>query len=509
MDCIDDHNTINMKHQEKDQMDGSNVPMEDSSSPNRTKTRVAVIGAGAAGMACAWSLSRHSDTFDVTVLEELREAGGVASTSTIRSTQPGAPEEEDINDQVQGGAPSYRNNLLFFKEFGFEPHEVEFKIAFGTGEYAWKNYGEQSELVKRLQKDIERFGKVLKMCYRFEPIFVFIPIHKVLKWWGFSEEFQTRMVFPLTALFFGTGNQTPYVSAAVIARVFLDPELRLFEYSSTSLLDQVPKMFAFPKLGTIFSTIAAEIPARVLTSARVERIERDVSVTTDTGKKKKCVRVYSQAFNGGCEEFDEVVLCCGAEQALKLLGSSATRMEKKFLGNVSYYNDLIVTHEDEEYMKSYYEFDPQQDMYFIRCDPADPKLIEMSFNLTSYQPHIKRDSRNIYQSIFLDDSNKTGWTDTFIHKGKVLKERMTRQFAHTWKHFAFWVPFVRFLQGTKHTWYAGSYTLFNTHEIAVMSGLAAADRLGAKYPFSHDSFALKQYKTYFKMAHGLFASRTK
>lgn len=96
------------------------------------------------------------------------------------------------------------------------------------------------------------------------------------------------------------------------------------------------------------------------------------------------------------------------------------------------------------------------------------------------------------------------------------------QFAHTWRHFAFWVPYVsvhacgghrmlqctlpaprqpalrsgpwhchpqaacqaavvfawcalqvRFLQGRQHTWYAGSFTLFNTHEIAVMSGVLA------------------------------------
>jgi hypothetical protein len=84
---------------------------------------------------------------------------------------------------------------------------------------------------------------------------------------------------------------------------------------------------------------------------------------------------------------------------------------------------------------------------------------------------------------------------------------MTRQFAHTWKHFAFWVPFVRFLQGHRHTYYAGSYTLFNTHEIAVMSGLAAADRLGAPYPFD-DEFAFKQYKTLFKITHGIFARMT-
>jgi hypothetical protein len=30
---------------------------------------------------------------------------------------------------------------------------------------------------------------------------------------------------------------------------------------------------------------------------------------------------------------------------------------------------------------------------------------------------------------------------------------------------------VPLLQGRKRTWYAGAYTLFNTHEIATMSGM--------------------------------------
>jgi len=38
------------------------------------------------------------------------------------------------------------------------------------------------------------------------------------------------MIYPLTALFFGTGNQTPNVSSIMIARVFLDPQLKLFQY---------------------------------------------------------------------------------------------------------------------------------------------------------------------------------------------------------------------------------------------------------------------------------------
>lgn len=48
------------------------------------------------------------------------------------------------------------------------------------------------------------------------------------------------MVLPLVALFFGTGNQTPSVAAAVIARVFLDPDLRLFDYCPKRLLNSVP-----------------------------------------------------------------------------------------------------------------------------------------------------------------------------------------------------------------------------------------------------------------------------
>lgn len=173
------------------------------------------------------------------VWEALDEPGGVASTCSI-------PGGEEINDQVQGGAPSYRNNLLLFEEFGFKPHEVDLKIAFGMGAHWWSNHGLKSELVQRLGPEIKKFGKVLTWINRLEFIFVFVPIESVLRWWGFSKEFQTRMVFPLTALFFGTGNQTHRVSAAVVARVFLDPQLRLFHYSPERLLDEVSSFNILP-----------------------------------------------------------------------------------------------------------------------------------------------------------------------------------------------------------------------------------------------------------------------
>lgn len=41
------------------------------------------------------------------------------------------------------------------------------------------------------------------------------------------------------------------------------------------------------------------------------------------------------------------------------------------------------------------------------------------------------------------------------------------------------------------------------------AGLAAAERLGAPYPFSHDPLATAQYDTYLRVAHGLPMRRRK
>jgi predicted NAD/FAD-binding protein len=94
-------------------------------------------------MACAWSLTRQPEAFEVELWEALAVTGGVASTVAVGA------EGVEINDQVQGGAPSYRNNILFFEEFGHRPHPVHLRVAFGTGALAWTNHSD-SALVQRL-----------------------------------------------------------------------------------------------------------------------------------------------------------------------------------------------------------------------------------------------------------------------------------------------------------------------------------------------------------------------
>ena len=106
--------------------------MSPSTKEDSGKKNVVVIGAGAAGMACAWSLAK-SGKFNVTVLESASHPGGVATTTTVKN---GAR----INGGVQGGALSYCNMLTIIKMLGFQEHLVDIKVSFGTGERQWSNH---------------------------------------------------------------------------------------------------------------------------------------------------------------------------------------------------------------------------------------------------------------------------------------------------------------------------------------------------------------------------------
>ena len=46
----------------------------------------------------------------------------------------------------------------------------------------------------------------------------------------------------------GTGQQTPYVSSAILERIFLDPSMKLFEFDEKSLLASIPTMYGFPNV---------------------------------------------------------------------------------------------------------------------------------------------------------------------------------------------------------------------------------------------------------------------
>jgi predicted NAD/FAD-binding protein len=473
------------------------------------RLRVLVVGAGAAGCAAAWSLSRSPERFEVSLWDAAPVAGGVATTESVQLPDGTAAA---LNDGVQGGATSYRNCLQLHATLGFQPQPVRMVVAFGRGEHTWSNVGAPSALVREMQPHIARFGRVLRRVDALRAIFAFVPIRRVLRLWRFPDEFGERLVYPLTALFFGTGNRTPHVSAAIVARVFLDPQLRLFDYDPQRLLSQSPEMFAFQPLGDIYGALVERLRAagvRVCLSRPCARVLR--------AGRRAAEPVVATDAAGAVEAFDRVVFACDAATALRLLAKPGF-WERRVLGAVRYYDDVTYTHCDADYMAAHYELhadaaEAERPDYYIWSHPGDASKLEMSFDLGHYQPHLRgrpQGAPPIFQSIFLDKAGcRDSWTVGAIAPEKVLLVKWWRQFSHEASHFRRVVPFVRLAQGGGGgtTFFAGAWTLVNTHEVATVSGLAAALRLGADYPFADDRLARDQFDTYLSLAHGVSRPR--
>ena len=94
--------------------------------------RVAIVGAGAAGLSAALALSNHPDKFSVTVFEKVPVPGDMASSMDIDCERYGA---SFINDGVQGCLPPFANTLHTLRDFEFSPEEVDMQCASST--FSW------------------------------------------------------------------------------------------------------------------------------------------------------------------------------------------------------------------------------------------------------------------------------------------------------------------------------------------------------------------------------------
>ncbi|TFK97429.1 FAD/NAD(P)-binding domain-containing protein [Pterulicium gracile] len=387
---------------------------------------VVIIGAGASGMSAAYALSLSPEKFKVTVIDTQSQAGGMATSYPIDASKYGA---DYINDGVQGASPQFYNSYAMFDLLGFKPTPVGFQVSFGNDpeKNFWSNVF-PSPILDRFQADIKKFGKVLKIIKKLEIIFAMMEVRTMLKLFRFSKDFGDVIVYPLVALFFGTGQQTPYISSAILERVFMDPSMRLFEYSDKTFLASIPPMRAFPRLSMVFESwqrkISSNAPQSTFSFGReVYRVVRDAkgvavfSHDADSPDPERNTQGTGERKNEREERFDELIMCTDADAALKILGEGATWAERRVLGNVKYYWDLTVTHNDVEYMKKYYRLeyekslanpralDPSEDkegydqvkfaeenfkpLYYIRSYEEDKSRIEMSFDLTNYQPQFK------------------------------------------------------------------------------------------------------------------------
>ena len=110
-----------------------------------------------------------------------------------------------MNDGVQGGSPAFKHTLNYFKKYGHAHQDVKLQVSFGQGKESFWTNCFPSQLVDQFSADIKKFGRVLKIIKYTMPVLGLVPIRIMLRMFFFNKEFGEKMVFPLIALFLGTG----------------------------------------------------------------------------------------------------------------------------------------------------------------------------------------------------------------------------------------------------------------------------------------------------------------
>lgn len=277
-------------------------------------------------------------------------------------------------------------------------------------------------------------------------------------------------------------------------------------------------MVTFPKLDQFYKDWAAD-----LRSKGVE-IQLNTDVTAIT-RSKTGVTIQSSPFDPNKRD------CQGEHIGPPTTGDT--------------YDDITITHSDHEYFDKIYEtkFTPElcakpksktqenqikfaknegkgpdgepggfRPMYYTHSYKSDPEKIEMSFDCSNYQHQFRMShdtnktpmpyEQHVFQSIFQNKTQRHLWTIDQIDESKIIERKWWHQLGHKWQHYVRVVPGMMFINGKNRTWFAGSWTLVNMHELACVSGIAVAYRLGADY-VKFDDFAETFFSNYLLLSHGV------
>jgi predicted NAD/FAD-binding protein len=496
-------------------------------------------------MSTAYHLSQHSDKFDITLIDAVDYCGGQAFSVPLNKKRHGA---SWFNQGVQGGSYIFHHTLTMFARQGFHADPVKLQVSFGKDKTFWSNVF-PTDLIARHQKEVKRLAFALKFMRWFEVFFALIPLKYFFKLWFFSDEFTNAIALPMTALFLGTGNYTPETPTMMLERLCTSPTYGMwYPPDPLSVASNMPPMVVFPNFSEFYETWRKDLISRGVTvrlsTELVSVLKRDKTGVLVSFKNRTPAPDGHNSADGDPnasapyeEHFDEIVLCVQSDTAKRVLSKTSTWRERRVLGSAKWSDDVTITHTDAEYMKKHYQNFYSDDlsvenlsgkdqtirnefarknfrpMYYIKMYPQDLSKLEMCFDTTNYQCQFPENvpfEDHVFQTIFLNKERDGHlWSDNEIDKSKIIRTDWWHQLCHSFTHYLFVVPWMMFLQAKNHTRFASNWTLVNAHEVAIISGLAAAVDLGAEYPedLENDKFALLSFRLYYLLVYGKWYRR--
>jgi uncharacterized protein len=415
--------------------------------------RVAIIGAGIAGLGCAWLLARQGR--EVTLFEANDYLGG--HTHTIDVTLDGITAPVDTGFLVYNDR-TYPKLVALFAELAVAstPSAMTFSVRNDAAGVEWAGtdfgslFAQPTNALRpafwRMLVDVLRFNREASAMQR-EGRVEAVTLGDFLDARGYSAPFRDWYLLPMAA--------SIWSSPAREVLAFPLPTLVHFCH-----LHGLLGIFGRPQWRTVAGG-GREYVGRI--AARLT----DVRCSTPVLRIRRCgdhVEVDTRAL--AAERFDEIVIACHSDQALALLADASSE-EAALLGSIRFQRNRVALHTDDRLMPrrrrawsawNHLSLDATAGQGAVAVSYWLNKLQGLPFEtalLCTLNPPLEPRAGTLIAEFEYSHPLVKSATVTAQHK-----------FAH--------------LQGRRHTWYAGAWLGYGFHEDGIASAHIVAQGLAAQ-----------------------------
>ncbi|WP_294539850.1 FAD-dependent oxidoreductase [uncultured Rhodoblastus sp.] len=425
--------------------------MDRFSPPGPLRQKIAVVGSGVSGLACAWLLSANHD---VVLYEADARLGGHSNTVEVLA-RAGAAKGRTIpvdTGFIVYNEPTYPNLTALFAHIGVKTAETEMSFAVsldrGGFEYAGKDlrglFAQPANILKtRFWSMIVDLLRFYRSAPRDLASLGEMSLDDYLKRGNYGEAFIRDHLYPMAAAIWST------------------PAASVGDYPAASFIRFCENHGLLKILGR---PVWRTIPGGSRTY--VQRLAQDIgeirrgALVAQIRRRADGVEVVDA--RGGSDRFDQVVLAAHADDALALL-EQPSEAESRILGAFRYADNQAWLHDDPAFM-------PRRkaawaSWNYLSEGGADPAL-SVTYWMNRLQP------LGAAPELFV----------TLNPARPPREERVYR--CETYRHPQFDLAAMRAqkllwsLQGQDRVWYCGAYFGAGFHEDGLQAGLAVAEQLG-------------------------------
>jgi predicted NAD/FAD-binding protein len=416
--------------------------------------RVAIVGAGIAGLGCAWLLRQQG--CEVSLFEANDYLGGHTHTVDVELDGIVAPVDTGFlvyNDRT------YPKLIALFDELGVSsaPSTMSFSVRNDRDaiEWAGTDFGSLFAQARnalradfwRMLRDLLRFNRETTAMQLADRVYD-VTVGEFLDAGDYSGPFREWYLLPMAAAIW-----------SVPEREVLDFPLPTFvrfchHHGLLRISNRPQWRTVVGGARTYVNRIAAAL-ADVRLSTPVRRVRR----------RRDCVEISTDSVRG--ERFDQVVLACHSEQALGVLANPSGE-ETRLLQSIRYQSNRVLLHTDARLMprrrRAWAAWN-----YLAPADIAAGDPVAVSYWLNRLQPLPFRTPLMVTLNPPFEPR-----TDMLIAEFE-YSHPMVKGAAETAQHR------LSHLQGEQRTWYAGAWMGHGFHEDGLASAHAVAEGIASSF----------------------------